>query len=146
MADDPRSYLLDRFTADAVTLRARAAQLAGKPAPAHGPDAAASERMAEACDHVATLVAELREDVTEQLAALEAMLPRLAALAERATDAFVRSVYGGAATRVAEIVSKERADSGLDGHETASDDLDDDDVDDDDIADRDTDDDDHQAV
>jgi hypothetical protein len=142
MADDPRSYLLDRFTADAVTLRARAAQLAGKPAPAHGPDAAASERMAEACDHVATLVASLHEEVTEQLAALDDLLPRLAALAERATDAFVRSVYGGAATRIAEIVSKERADDGLDEHD---DELKSDAIDDDDIADRDADDDDLDA-
>lgn len=110
MADDPRSYLLDRFTTDAVTLRARAAQLAGKPAPPHGPNAAASELMAEACDHVAMLIAELSDHVSDQLAALDDLLPRLASLAEGAPDPFVRSVYGGAATRIAEIVSKERAD------------------------------------
>jgi len=108
MADDPRSYLLARFTADAVTLRERAAQLAGKPAPAHGPNAAASERMAEACDHVASLIGDLSDEVAEQLTALDDLLPEIAALSERAADAFVRSVYGGAATRIAEIVTKER--------------------------------------
>lgn len=109
MADDPRSYLLDRFTTDATTLRERAALLAGKPAPAHGPNAAASERMAEACDHVVTLISDLGNDVHEQLERLDELLPQIAALAERATDAFVRSVYGGAATRIAEIVTKERS-------------------------------------
>jgi hypothetical protein len=109
MADDPRSYLLDRFTTDATTLRERAALLAGKPAPAHGPNAVASERMAEACDHVVTLIGDLGNDVHEQLDGLDALLPQIAALAERATDAFVRSVYGGAATRIAEIVTKERS-------------------------------------
>jgi hypothetical protein len=109
MSDDPRSYLLDRFATDAATLRARASQLAGKPSPAHGPNATASERMAEACDHVATLLGDLGDDVFGQLSALDNLLPRLAALAERAEDAYVRSVYGGAATRIAEIVAKERA-------------------------------------
>jgi len=139
MADDPRSYLLDRFTADAVTLRVRAAQLAGKPAPAHGPDAAASERMAEACDHVAMLIADLGDSVPDQLMALDDLLPRLAALAERATDAFVRSVYGGAATRIAEIVSRERAvddeaEAGPEDDDADADEaIDDDEFDDDDL-------------
>jgi hypothetical protein len=118
MADDPRSYLLDRFTTDAATLRARAAQLAGQPAPAHGPNAAASERMAEACD-----------DVSTQLTGLDDLLPRLATLAERAGDAFVRSVYGGAATRIAEIVSKERdAEHTDDSPDDLEDAIDDDDA------------------
>jgi hypothetical protein len=137
MADDPRSYLLDRFSADAATLRARAAQLAGKPAPTHGPNAAASERMAEACDHVLALLGDLGDSVAAQLAALDAVLPQLAALAERAPDAFVRSVYGGAATRIAEIVSKERAAN--DGDADDFDDAFDDDAEDDDLVEDDED-------
>lgn len=141
MADDPRSYLLARFTADAVTLRERAAQLAGKPAPAHGPNAEASERMADACDHVASLIGNLSDEVAEQLTALDDLLPEIAARSARAEDAFVRSVYGGAATRIAEIVTKER--SALDAHEADAlepeheADADDDDVDDDDLDDDD---------
>jgi hypothetical protein len=131
MADDPRSYLLDRFASDAATLRERAAQLAGKPSPAHGPDAVASERMAEACDHVGALLTDLSEHVLEQLAALDELLPRLAALAERAEDAFVRSVYGGAATRISDIVAKERAALGTDDPDDTSDDGDGNDDDDD---------------
>lgn len=139
MTDDPRSYLLDRFTTDATTLRGRATLLAGKPAPAHGPNAAASERMAEACDHVVALLDDLSDNVVEQLEGLDALLPQLAALAERATDAFVRSVYGGAATRIAEIVTKERSalagDDAPDADEGVLDDgdepFDDDELDDD---------------
>lgn len=142
MADDPRSYLHARFTADAVTLRERAASLAGKPAPAHGPNAEASERMAEACDQVASLLENLSDEVTEQLTALDDLLPEIAALSERAEDAFVRSVYGGAATRIADIVTKERAalgtDESLNGDDRETDDETDDDAfDDDDLDDDD---------
>jgi len=142
MPDDPRSYLLDRFTADAVTLRERAAQLTGKPAPAHGPNAAASARMAEACDQVASLIGNLSDQVAEQLTALDDLLPEIAALSERADDAFVRSVYGGAATRIADIVTKERAalsafdldeaEEPATDEETDDEAFDDDDLDDDD--------------
>jgi hypothetical protein len=108
MSDDPRSYLLHRFLGDAATLRARAAQLAGAP-PRHGPDAAASGRMARACDDVVAHLQPLPTAVAGQLDALEQLVPRLRALADGAADPFVRSVYGGAATRIADIVTRERA-------------------------------------
>ncbi len=141
MTADPRSYLLDRFRTDAETLRARAAQLAGKPAPAHGPDASASNRMADACDHISALLQALPDDVAGQLSALEQITMQLKPLVERAPDPFVRSVYGGAATRIAEIVTKERTaeedadeDAELDPEDTDLDTADDDDEDDDALA------------
>ncbi len=109
MSDDPLTYLLDRFATDATTLRARAAHLAGQNAPEHGPDAAASVRMAEACESVLALLNELStQNDDEMLDALDDLGPELHALSERATDAFVRSVYGGAATRIADIVQRTR--------------------------------------
>ncbi len=128
MSDDPLAYLLDRFATDATTLRARAAHLAGKNAPEHGPDAEASIRMAEACEDVLALLNDIEvESDDEMLDALDDLGPELHALSERATDAFVRSVYGGAATRISEIVRKTHGDE----------DGDDDDADDDDIPDAD---------
>jgi hypothetical protein len=128
MSADPLTYLLDRFATDAVTLRARAAHLAGASAPAHGPDAAASLRMAEACELVIAMLNDLSTETDdEMLDALDGLGPELHALSERAEDAFVRSVYGGAATRVSEIVRRSRGDE-ADGD-------DDDDVDDDDLHD-----------
>jgi hypothetical protein len=143
MTADPRSYLLDRFRTDAETLRARAAQLAGKPAPTHGPDAAASHRMADACDHISALLEALPEDVAGQLEALEQITMQLKPLVERAPDPFVRSVYGGAATRIADIVTRERSadDAGdADDEELADEVIDDDlEVDDDEVDDDDLD-------
>jgi hypothetical protein len=111
MADDPCSYLRTRFTDDAATLRARAAQLATGPAPRHGPDAAASRAMADACDAVVALLDALRDvtDIEAQLTALDDLGPRLQALTERAPDPHVRSVFVGAATRLGDIVTRERA-------------------------------------
>ena len=120
MTHDPRSYLLDRFLADATTLRERAAELAAAP-PRHGPDAAASERMARACDDVVARLRALPDDVVGQVAGLEALAPAFRALSERAPDPFVRSVYGGAATRVGEIATKERAAMHDDDDELADD-------------------------
>jgi len=118
MSDDPLTYLLDRFATDATTLRARAAHLAGKNAPEHGPDSDASLRMAEACEDVLALLNDLSaESDDEMLDALDDLGPELHALSERATDAFVRSVYGGAATRISEIVRKTRGDDVGDGDE-----------------------------
>lgn len=147
MADDPLTYLLDRFATDATTLRARADHLAGRKAPEHGPDAAASIRMAEACEDVLALLNNLSVTAPDNvLDALEGLGPELHALSERATDAFVRSVYGGAATRISDVVQKSRSDEieHDDDHDDAmvdendGDDLDDDiddDIDDDDIDD-----------
>ncbi len=132
MSDDPLTYLLDRFATDATTLRARAAHLAGAAPPAHGPDAAASLRMAEACELVLAMLNDLSTETDdEMLDALDGLGPELHALSERAEDAFVRSVYGGAATRVSEIVRRTRGDDA-----DADDDVDDDDLPDD-VADDD---------
>ena len=124
MSTDPRAYLRSRFTDDAATLRARAATLATGPAPRHGPDATASRAMADACDTVVTLLDELADanDIDTQLAALDALVPRLHALAERAPDALVRSVFVGAATRVHDVVTKER--TSLDEDVASSDEVD----------------------
>lgn len=125
MSDDPLTYLLDRFATDATTLRARAAHLAGRNAPEHGPDADASIRMAEACEDVLALLNNLStESDDEMLDALDALGPELHSLSERATDAFVQSVYGGAATRIAEIVRKTRGDEDIDDADVDADDDD----------------------
>ncbi len=138
MSDEPLAYLLHRFATDAATLRARAEQLSAKP-PAHGPDAAASRRMADACDLVlAQLNSAAARAGDDLLGALEQLGPQLEAQAARAPDAYVRSVYGGAAARVQEVVVRTRAalddtapdDDALD-EESNDDDLDDDDFDDD---------------
>ncbi len=127
MSDDPLTYLLDRFATDATTLRARAAHLAGKNAPEHGPDTEASIRMAEACEDVLALLNDIEvESDDEMLDALDDLGPELHALSERATDAFVRSVYGGAATRISEIVRKTHGEE--DGEDGEDDDADDDDI------------------
>jgi hypothetical protein len=111
MSDDPVTYLLDRFATDATTLRARADMLAGQPAPPHGPDAAASRAMADACEEVITLLHGVESDSEDTLLeSLEALGPELHALAERAKSDFVRSVYAGAATRITEIVRRTRGD------------------------------------
>jgi hypothetical protein len=106
MADHPLTYLIERFSTDERTLLARAQQL-GATVPSHGPDGAASRRMAEACAVVRTRLEGLAaESDSASLAALERLAPELEAQARRAPDQFVRSVYGGAATRVAEIVAR----------------------------------------
>ncbi len=111
MSDDPLTYLLDRFATDATTLRARAEQLAGKPAPAQGPDADDSRRMAEACEDVLALLNDITvEDDEEMLDALEALGPELQTLAERSAEPFLRSVYAGAAMRLDEVVRRARGD------------------------------------
>lgn len=154
MTLDPRAYLIDRFRGDAATLRARAVTqrqavgaAARTAAPRHGPDAVASERMAVACDDLVARLERLPDDLAGQLDGLDALGPVLRALADRAPDPFVRSVYGGAATRVADIVARERAlddadadagdhPDGADGEADAmhADDIDDE-VDDDDLDD-----------
>ncbi|HMS03657.1 MAG TPA: hypothetical protein PKE51_11810, partial [Gemmatimonadaceae bacterium] len=145
MTLDPRAYLIDRFRGDATTLRARAAAqrqgaaaAARTNAPRHGPDAAASERMALACEDLVARLERLPDDLAGQLDGLDALGPALRALADRAPDPFVRSVYGGAATRVADIVARERAlaavDDDADVHpDDADDPAEQDDVDDDDL-------------
>jgi hypothetical protein len=99
---------MDRFAADAATLRERAAQLAGQPVPPHGPSAEVSARMAEACDDVLALLATASgDDVLVALDTLNALRPTLDARAQHASDPFIRSVYAGASARIADIVQQE---------------------------------------
>lgn len=108
MTAHPTAYLIDRFTTDASTLRARAAQLAGQQAPPHGPSAESSARMADACEEVLALLGSASaEDILAALDALNALRPTLDARALSAADPFVRSVYAGAAARIADIVEQE---------------------------------------
>ena len=106
----PREYLIDRFRTDAVTLRQRAAQLRSGP-PQPGPDAATSQRMAEACEDVLAMIEAIPEadDASALVAALTALMPLLdrRALASSASPP-VRSVFAGAATRIREVVDAER--------------------------------------
>lgn len=98
---DPRAYLLDRFRADATTLRERMAALeAGAARP--GPDAATSRAMAAACDEVVDLITGLPNgDPGGRREALHGLLPRLQELAQRhAGQPAVRAVYAGAITRI----------------------------------------------
>ena len=146
---EPLAYLTERFRNDADTLRQRAAApaVAG---PSRGPDAAASNRMANACDAV---IARLRRADASRGAASgasdkavgsvlsgepdETMLRHLTGVAEALAreaagerDPWVRSVYGGAATRIADVVARTRAawqDSAeVDTDHEMPDDLDDD--------------------
>ncbi len=112
---NPRAYLLERFETDAAVLRARATALrAGPPQP--GPDAATSDRMAEACEDVVALLLSCppRDDEQEAVAALVELLPMLEQRASavdaaghcataRGASAPVRAVYLGAATRIREV-------------------------------------------
>lgn len=66
--------------------------------------------MADACDDVLALLATAStEDVLAALDALNALRPTLETRADGAPDPFVRSVYAGAAARIADIVAQESA-------------------------------------
>jgi hypothetical protein len=103
-ADDPRGYLLDRFRTDAETLRDRTTALeSGAVRP--GPDVATSRAMAAACDAVVALLDALApSDQIPSLASIQAMVPRLQALATHsAAQPAVRAVYAGAITRIRDL-------------------------------------------
>jgi len=143
----PRDYLLDRFRADADTLRQRAAALRRGPAQP-GPDANTSLQMASACEDVFAMIEALPAGATvnEMLDALSALVPLLEQRAAAANVPPVRAVYVGAATRIREVASVERQHAVLQIAEDGAlhDDLADDEhnVDDDDVGDEDVDDDD----
>lgn len=109
MTASPRRYLAGRFRADAEALHQRAASLGAAPArggrPEGGPDAATSTRMAVACEAVVALVEGVAAGPGEP-AALAALIPLLEerAAAHR-TEAPVRAVYVGAATRLREVLA-----------------------------------------
>lgn len=144
----PRDYLLDRFRADADTLRQRAAALRRGPAQP-GPDANTSLQMAGACDDVFAMIEALpaAAAVSDMLDALSALVPLLEQRAAAANVPPLRAVYVGAATRIREVTSVERQHAVLqiaeDGdlhddaasgeHDVDDEDVDDEDVDDDDL-------------
>lgn len=118
MTGDIRDYLVDRFRADAATLRQRAESLTGTSKPTAGPDASVSRAMADACDDVAELALQLPVDasVPEIVSALQALLPKLTALASRVgvtSPPALKAVYHGAATRIQELISAELAASSV---------------------------------
>jgi hypothetical protein len=100
MTDSLAARLAARFRDDAQALRARAASLDARgPAQRGGPDAAASRQMADACDRVGALFADVADDAA--LPSVGPALERLAA-AERSPDA--RNVYAGAVTRLRQVL------------------------------------------
>ncbi len=125
-------YLLDRFRTDAETLRQRAAALRMAPTQP-GPDAATSQRMAEACDTVIAMIEAIpaADDSVVVASSLTALIPLLERHATMVASAPpVRAVYAGAATRIREVVDAElRHVRG--GGMSLDDDLDDDDLDED---------------
>jgi hypothetical protein len=112
---DPRTYLLNRFTADreALTLRAeqlRAASGARGAAKPPGPDAATSQHMADACAEVVAMIETVPDsaNAAAQIVVLSGMIPTLEAIgAKTHLSPPVRSVYVGAATRIREIGAAE---------------------------------------
>jgi hypothetical protein len=108
-------HLADRFAADAQALRTRAAALRGAPsggARPPGPAPQALLAMAEACDRVRALFAEVASDD-----AVRALLPTLAGLVAGARSEQERHVYAGAVARATQA---------LDGDDDSGDDEEDD--------------------
>jgi hypothetical protein len=112
MSEHARQYLIDRFREDAHALRERVATMRrGVQVP--GPDAATSERMAEACDDVAALVGTVAtQDDPDAIDQWVATL--VTALEERQRSQTlhpaVRAVYAGGVARVREVAQAERRD------------------------------------
>ncbi|MBL0940236.1 MAG: hypothetical protein IBJ03_15180 [Gemmatimonadaceae bacterium] len=133
MTEDARTYLRHRFTHDATQLRERVAQMR-KGTNIPGPDANTSQRMAEACDDVVTMLESLPQhsDPALTVESLLALVPQLEKRAQGAGVPPVRAVYMGAATRVKEVAAAEaKAASGADEDEA---DIGDDEEDEDDDA------------
>ena len=117
---DPRNYLINRFSSDAKSLRARSATLRDEAARggSPGPDANASESMAAACDDVVAMLMESAPDksVSVEIESLLQLLPRLKQLSATHSEvASVRAVYDGAAARIREIEAAERKAQESDG-------------------------------
>jgi len=117
MTTTARDYLVNRFQTDAVVLRERVALMArGTKVP--GPDAATSNRMAEACEEVVAMLLAIASngDADAELDAIMALVPLLEHRAsEQQSNPAVRSVYAGAATRIREVRSAEAQSSQADG-------------------------------
>lgn len=123
MSSPIAEHLADRFASDARALRARAESLAaaaraprGGPRPV-GPNVEATRRMADACDRVRALFADVPDDE-----AARALLPALAGLVAGARADDERHVYAGAVSRLSEALA-----GGGDDDMDADDDADDDD-------------------
>lgn len=144
MSTTARDYLVGRFQTDAAALRERVALLArGTKVP--GPDAATSQRMAEACNEVVAMLQAIASNghAGAELDAIMALVPLLEQrAAEHQANPAVRSVYAGAATRIREVRSAEATSSQADG--VADDEAELDDVDAEIVAGEDVDDDDHE--
>lgn len=135
MPADIREYLIERFRADAITLRDRVRMLQASSArpgskPVAGPDVALSAAMADACDHVVELATQLpeRASLEDIVAALRSLLPTLTAHGSGAPASVppaVRSVYAGAATRVVELIAAETREASEVGDQDEIDDTDD---------------------
>ncbi len=125
-------HLADRFASDARALRARAEALAaaargpggpgGRARPV-GPGADATRRMADACDRVRALFAEVPDDE-----AARALLPTLAGLVAGARADDERHVYAGAVSRLSDALAGGEDPDG--GGDDAGDDVEDDEEDD----------------
>ncbi len=89
--------LAERFAEDAETLRARAAG----PAPDVGPDAATSERMADACDRVSALFASAQ---AAEESALASLVPVLERYERDERDLNTCAVYRGARLRLRDVL------------------------------------------
>lgn len=98
-------YLIQRCAEDARVLHERVATMRrGTRIP--GPDAATSERMADACEDIIELLDDLASDVAEPLttaALLEMLTPHLEARIKQQSHAAVRAVYAGAIARLREM-------------------------------------------
>lgn len=109
-------HLADRFASDARALRARAEVLSSaRGARPIGPNAESTRRMADACDRVRALFADVPDDD-----AARALLPTLAGLVAGARADDERHVYAGAVSRLSDALA------GGDADEDDSDDEEDD--------------------
>lgn len=104
-------HLADRFASDARALRARADALAavgragrGGARPV-GPSAESTLRMAQACDQVQALFADVADDE-----AARALLPALAGFVAGARSDDERYVYAGAVSRLSDALAGDDAD------------------------------------
>ena len=119
MTETLSARLAARFEEDARALRIRAEMLAKQPKRGGGPDAAACDAMASACDRVRAVFAGAPDD-----AALAEAVPQLERMLEVERSPDARHVYAGAIARLRQSLD-----------EAAGNIIDDDDDDDDDDAD-----------
>ncbi len=111
MSQNARTYLIERFTEDARVLHERVATMRrGTKVP--GPDAATSERMAEACEDVVAIIEDVEHAQWLSTSDLVAtVIPIFEEhMKENQGDAAIRSVYAGAIARAREVAEAEQQD------------------------------------